>query len=351
MFIAGDSQRPCPLGAGQAGVATKYLVKQNFRDFFGQHCNYQSRMTREDELTAELERKDADLAKAKRMMVALNNKCKARLAGQEAKMKEEGDRFRVEIEELKLQLVNFASKDTASQISDNQDLGAEIGRLQEAIAERDAVISERDEFIAMAKEKFLKQGEKARALIQDRDEQIALKEQEIIEVNEKLVALQSSLDDLGLDTDVWKSKVSDLEEKLREAHEATALHQASTSANAVEAETLEIRFSDLSKKYDALMADHSAITDESKALADASESLKQELATFQARFKEAQAQESSLRSELELCLERTSDAEAQVFNSCPAHSHTALHCETPHPPPPSPHTYTRPSLPLDSRLT
>ena len=78
-------------------------------------------MSREEELSAELVLKDAELAKAKRMMVALNNKVKAKLAAQDAKMKEEGDRLRAEIESLKIELETARISSAERRTDDESD--------------------------------------------------------------------------------------------------------------------------------------------------------------------------------------------------------------------------------------
>jgi chromosome segregation ATPase len=220
-----------------------------------------SNMTREEELSAELSQKDAELAKAKRMMVALNNKVKAKLAAQDAKMKEEGERFREVIESLKTDLekarasgASAEPKEPASE--DDQirliqaDWESERLQLEQQIQEKDNIILEKISIIDMAKEKFLKQGEKARSLIQDRDEQIALKEQEIVELNEQISALNASISASDSETPSLKAQVCALEESLRSASVAIETKENDILTQAQEIESFKTLIADLKLQND-----------------------------------------------------------------------------------------------------
>jgi chromosome segregation ATPase len=220
-----------------------------------------SNMTREEELSAELSQKDAELAKAKRMMVALNNKVKAKLAAQDAKMKEEGERFREVIESLKTDLekarasgASAEPKEPASE--DDQirliqaDWESERLQLEQQIQEKDNIILEKISIIDMAKEKFLKQGEKARSLIQDRDEQIALKEQEIVELNEQISALNASISASDSETPSLKAQVCALEESLRSASVAIETKENAILTQAQEIESFKTLIADLKLQND-----------------------------------------------------------------------------------------------------
>lgn len=217
-------------------------------------------MTREEELSAELSQKDAELAKAKRMMVALNNKVKAKLAAQDAKMKEEGDRLREEIESLKLELENARASVGPAQIgSENESLQllqasweSERLQLEQQLEAKDAIIEEKSGIIDMAKEKFLKQGEKARALIQDRDEQIALKEQEILELTEQITALSASVTNSDSEISSLKARLVDLEDGLKEASAAVEVKENSILAQARELESVKSLNQDLQKRNSEL---------------------------------------------------------------------------------------------------
>ncbi len=249
-------------------------------------------MTREEELSAELARKDADLAKAKRMMVALNNKVKIKIAVQDAKMKEEGDRLREEIENLKTQLASSSVPSSIQDTESSSNWEAERLELQEQIREKDALITEKDDFIAMAKEKFREQGEKARSLIKERDEQIALKEQEIVELTEQV----SSLNDVAAaDSESLKARLTELEEKLRAADAANQQHdEADASKNH--------DFEDLRQQLENELANARTTIVE----------LNSELSIKLGQLKELHEKTSDLSNQLQMCEERAAESEVQV---------------------------------------
>ncbi len=251
--------------------------------------------SREEELSAELARKDADLAKAKRMMVALNNKVKTKIAVQDAKMKEEGDRLREEIENLKTQLASATVPSSIQETGGSSSWEAERLDLQEQIREKETLLAEKDDFIAMAKEKFREQGEKARSLIKDRDEQIALKEQEIIELTEQVSSLNATMAAVGSESTALKVRLTDLEEKLRATDAAGQHHTESIASKDRDFETLRQQ---LEKE----------LADARKSIAE----LNSELSSNQSQLKALHEQTSDLSNQLQLCEEKAAESEVQV---------------------------------------
>ena len=144
----------------------------------------------EDLATAQetIGKRDADLAKAKRMLVALNNKFKAKFAKLEEKAKAQAEARGAagdggadpeqlaardkEIESLQTQLAaakansevvyghlvtareNLAAATAASAKSEEEEEGGQLAELRSENEELHEALGERDGIIAMAKEKF-----------------------------------------------------------------------------------------------------------------------------------------------------------------------------------------------------
>ena len=139
--------------------------------------------------------RDDQLAKAKRMMVALNNKFKAKFAKLEEKQaakaaEGEGGASEQELEEVKGKLaasqrsveeLQEMCNELRSRLAGSNHAGedssadAEIAELREAVDERDAIIEK-------AKEKYQEMGRKARAAIDERDTEIASLNEQLDEV-------------------------------------------------------------------------------------------------------------------------------------------------------------------------
>ena len=143
--------------------------------------------------------RDDQLAKAKRMMVALNNKFKAKFAKLEEKQaakaaEGEGGALEQEladvkgklaasqqtVEELQVMCNELRSRLAGSNNAGEENSGerdAEIAELREAVDERDAIIEK-------AKEKYQEMGRKARAAVDERDSEIASLTEQLDEVEQ-----------------------------------------------------------------------------------------------------------------------------------------------------------------------
>ena len=150
-----------------------------------------------DSLSVPVQVKDRDeqLAKAKRMMVALNNKFKAKFAKMEETYKAkaaapgegEGSAPSLELQEArdKLAAAQRAVQELQQALAAERARGAggendgEIAELQEAVEERDAIIEK-------AKEKYQEMGRKARAAVEERDAEIATLQEQLQQAEQKL---------------------------------------------------------------------------------------------------------------------------------------------------------------------
>ena len=147
--------------------------------------------------SAQVKDRDEQLAKAKRMMVALNNKFKAKFAKLEETYKAkaaaqpgEGDgqgALAHELQEARdklaasqravdeLQQALAAARAGGGGAEGTEDKEGEIAELREAVEERDAIIEK-------AKEKYQEMGRKARAAVEERDAEIASLQEQLQQV-------------------------------------------------------------------------------------------------------------------------------------------------------------------------
>lgn len=122
--------------------------------------------------------RDTQLAKAKRMMVALNNKFKAKFAKLEASKQAAvipaDGALQQELDELKAKLAACEEKAAARQETNTgNEQENEASDLKDTeIAELKAAVVERDEIIERAKERFQAMGQKARAAVEERNSEI-----------------------------------------------------------------------------------------------------------------------------------------------------------------------------------
>jgi hypothetical protein len=144
---------------------------------------------------AQVKDRDEQLAKAKRMMVALNNKFKAKFAKMEETYKAkaaapgegEGSAPSLELQEArdKLAAAQRAVQELQQALAAERARGGagendgEIAELQEAVEERDAIIEK-------AKEKYQEMGRKARAAVEERDAEIATLQEQLQQAEQKL---------------------------------------------------------------------------------------------------------------------------------------------------------------------
>ena len=149
----------------------------------------------------QIKSQDEQLAKAKRMMVALNNKFKAKFAkqaeeakaaasatdsGASAALQQEVDDHKTKLGACEKRIADLEQALDASQTACDEarqnlqgvdDKDAEIAELRQAVAERDAIID-------TAKEKYQAMGQKARAAVEERNAEIEALTEKLEEVCE-----------------------------------------------------------------------------------------------------------------------------------------------------------------------
>ena len=159
-------------------------------------------------LCTQVKNRDEQLAKAKRMLVAVNNKWKQKFAkkeqetaasaavpGQEGASQQELDKAKAQlaasqrtVEELQrtcdeLRAAADRQGKSGDDVESPEGKDAEISELREAVEERDAIIQ-------MAKEKYQEMGQKAKAAIEARDGEIASLNEQLEKVAYTIVRLQ-----------------------------------------------------------------------------------------------------------------------------------------------------------------
>ena len=181
---------------------------------------------------AQVKDRDEQLAKAKRMMVALNNKFKAKFAKMEETYKAKAAAPSLELQEArdKLAVAQRAVQELQQALAAERAL-REAGETDGEIAELREAVEERDAIIEKAKEKYQEMGKKARAAVEERDAEIATLQEQLQQAEQKLedalgaaaasassdealVQMQASLDEANAALSVAQGSCSEAQQVL-----------------------------------------------------------------------------------------------------------------------------------------
>ena len=283
-----------------------------------------------EEAQAAVKNRDEQLAKAKRMMVALNNKFKAKFANLEAKAAAELAESKAAAAGQGSSAVQHELDDARERLAHTQQTVADLqqtcdelraaaregaGSDEATVAELREAVEQRDAIIQTAKEKYQAMGQKAQTVIAERNEQIESLSSQLQDANVKLEALQSqadesqqallderrALDDLKaqLDTALRDGQASrqELEQQLLAANTAIEGLAAGGEAHGRMAEELERTQEERDALQQQLQEMSNAATEREQILRQDAEDLRAQLVVAQAKALEAEA-ESGAKAQL-----------------------------------------------------
>ena len=283
-----------------------------------------------EEAQAAVKNRDEQLAKAKRMMVALNNKFKAKFANLEAKAAAELAESKAAAAGQDSSAVQHELDDARERLAHTQQTVADLqqtcdelraaaregaGSDEATVAELREAVEQRDAIIQTAKEKYQAMGQKAQTVIAERNEQIESLSSQLQDANVKLEALQSqadesqqallderrALDDLKaqLDTALRDGQASrqELEQQLLAANTAIEGLAAGGEAHGRMAEELERTQEERDALQQQFQEMSNAATEREQILRQDAEDLRAQLVVAQAKALEAEA-ESGAKAEL-----------------------------------------------------